>query len=72
MADNTSDTPNPTIATVPPAVPWIQALCVVALVVVFAIDTLNPQVSAPATLYVIIGGIAVGLGPKAIYDALKR
>lgn len=49
-------------------IPWIQGLCVVAMVAVFFIDTQSADDSPPVWLYLAIGGVAVGLDPKSVVE----
>lgn len=48
----------------PAAVPWIQALGIVAVVVVAAIDALVPEFEPPRELYAVLAAAIVGVGPE--------
>ncbi len=49
----------------PPAVPWIQALGLVAVVAVIAIDAWGPpEFEVPREVYLLCGAAIIGLGPE--------
>lgn len=55
----------------PPAIPWIQALGIVAIVGVAALDSLGPpDFDPPVHLYFIIGAAIIGLGPEEVIRLL--
>lgn len=53
----------------PPAVPWIQALALVVLVAVVAVDAFGPpDFSPPREIYALIGAAIIGLGPDSAVE----
>ncbi len=49
----------------PPAIPWIQALGIVALVAVIAIDAWGPpEFEVRREVYLLCGAAIIGLGPE--------
>ncbi len=65
MADTETEAPEHRDPGPPPAVPWIQALGIVATVVVVAIDAWGPDDFAPPwQLYLLFAAAIIGLDPE--------
>ncbi len=55
----------------PAWVPYLRALCVVAIVLLAALDTQNPETSIPSLVYAAIVGLGLGVGPSSVSKLLS-